>query len=173
MKKNILAIAILAAVVANIILTAVLIFSVVPSANRSNELVKKICTILDLELENPQASDFIEVPYASRIPYVMFEKEAVTLKKGEGETKTRYALVTFTLILNKDSKQYSAASSNIENSKASLNNKLKELISAYTADDIENVDIKKKIKNTITDTCKSYFESTDVVVEAVIDYTLQ
>ena len=103
----------------------------------------------------------------------MFEKEPVTLKKGEGETKTRYAQITFTLILNKDSKQYSSASANIDNSKATLNNKLKELISAYTGNEIEDIDVKKKVKNSITEICKSYFESADVVVEAVIDYTFQ
>ena len=56
MKKNILAIIILAATIVNITLSAIMLFTVVPKAQRTDELIKKIVAVLNLELENPDAS---------------------------------------------------------------------------------------------------------------------
>lgn len=49
MKKNILTIIIMALTVINVILTAVVLFSAVPAMNRTNNLIKKITEVVDLE----------------------------------------------------------------------------------------------------------------------------
>ncbi|MDE7422827.1 MAG: hypothetical protein K2N51_03925 [Lachnospiraceae bacterium] len=57
MKKNILTIIIMALTVINVILTAVVLFSAVPAMNRTNNLIKKVTEIVDLELESGEQTD--------------------------------------------------------------------------------------------------------------------
>ena len=61
MRKNILTIIILAMALINIILSAVLIFAIIPTANKTNQLVTKVAQIVDLELESPEGKRVISV----------------------------------------------------------------------------------------------------------------
>ena len=49
MKKNIFTIIIMALAVVNVVLTAVIVFTVVPSMNRTNNLIKQITQVIDLK----------------------------------------------------------------------------------------------------------------------------
>lgn len=51
MKKNLLAVIILALVLVNLILTAVLVFSIIPQTKKSNELIDQVCAAINIELE--------------------------------------------------------------------------------------------------------------------------
>ena len=50
MKKNLLAVIILALVLVNLILTAVLVFSIIPQTKKSNELIDQVCAAINIEL---------------------------------------------------------------------------------------------------------------------------
>ena len=52
MKKNILTIVIMAASIINLILSAVLIFSVMPTMNKTSNLIDKVSSVIDLEIES-------------------------------------------------------------------------------------------------------------------------
>jgi flagellar FliL protein len=56
MRKNILTIIILAMCLINIVLSAILIFVMVPAANKTFTLVNKVAQIIDLELESPDSA---------------------------------------------------------------------------------------------------------------------
>ena len=60
MKKNILTIVIMAATLINLVLSAVMIFSVVPAMNKTSNLVDKVASVVDLEIEdaNKDAQDY-------------------------------------------------------------------------------------------------------------------
>ena len=57
MKKNLLAVIILALVLVNLILTAVLVFSIIPQTKKSNELIDQVCAAINIELEGGQNND--------------------------------------------------------------------------------------------------------------------
>jgi len=57
MKKNMLTIVILALSIINIILSAVIIFAIVPTANKTTQLVDKIASIVDLEMGSEAPSE--------------------------------------------------------------------------------------------------------------------
>jgi flagellar FliL protein len=177
MKKNILAIAILAAVIANIILSVVILFSVVPAANNANKLVQKICTVINLELENPDAATYAKVPLASRVPYQIGDKLTVGLKKGEGDTKAAYALATWSLILNSDAPNYKEVTAVIDNQKAVLNDHMISLIKGYTADELEKNEA--ALKGELISYCRTYFRTSDsesgdeLVVDVALTITIQ
>ena len=172
MKKNILAIAILAAVIANIILSVVIMFSVVPAANNANRLVEKICTVINLELENPDAATYAKVPLKSRVPYEMGSGLTVGLRKQEGESKGGYALVNWSLILNSDAENYKDVTAVIDNQKAVLNDHLISVIKSYTAEELEKNEA--AVKGEIISYCRTYFRTSDTSAgdELVVDVAL-
>ena len=56
MKKNMLAVLILILTIVNITLTAVLMFTVLPNAKQTDNLITRLMQIIDLELESPLPS---------------------------------------------------------------------------------------------------------------------
>lgn len=171
MKKNILAIAILAAVIANIILTAVMVFQVVPAAKKNAYLVERICTIIDLELENPDAEKFKEVPLSARTPVVMGENLTINLTKENPEEKTPFAVCNFTIVFNSGSDAYKEASTVIDNQKTVLNNYVSTKVGTYTK--AELIANKAAIEKEVLSYCRSYFGSQDLVVEVVLSFIVQ
>ena len=57
MKKSLLNILILALVVTNVILTAVLVFTIVPTMKKTDNLITKIVSTIDLELEHQNTGE--------------------------------------------------------------------------------------------------------------------
>ena len=53
MKKNMLTIVVIALCVLNLVLSAVVVFTVIPTANKTNALISQVASIIDLELESP------------------------------------------------------------------------------------------------------------------------
>ena len=58
MKKNILTIIIMASCLLNLILTAVIVFAVVPTMNKTSQLVDKVATAIDLETDEEASGDY-------------------------------------------------------------------------------------------------------------------
>ncbi len=177
MKKNILAIAILAAVIANIILSAIILFSVVPAANNANKLVERICTVINLELENPDATSYAKVPIASRKPYVIGDGLTINLKKAEGDAKKSFALLTWTLYLNADADDYKEVTAVITDHHAVLNEYMMNLIKQYTAEEL--TEHEAEIKGKMLSYCRTYFRTSDdrngddLVVDLTMSITVQ
>ena len=55
MKKKLISVLILALVFANFVLTAILMFTVLPETQKANTLIEKVCSAIDLEeqMEHP------------------------------------------------------------------------------------------------------------------------
>ena len=86
MKKNMLAVLILVVLVVNLTLTGYMIFTVVPNAKRTDDLITKIMQIIDLELESP-------LPENINIDYSILDVEKVNLdemKTNLKSSKERY-----------------------------------------------------------------------------------
>ena len=57
MKKNMLTILVIILCIVNLTLSAYIVFTVVPNAQRTDQLITKILQIIDLELESPLPAD--------------------------------------------------------------------------------------------------------------------
>ena len=67
MKKNLITVIILALVLANLILTAILVFTIIPQTKKSNQLIDQVCSAINLELqsgENTPATPEVPIDYA-------------------------------------------------------------------------------------------------------------
>ncbi len=172
MRKNILAIAILAAVIANIILTAVMLFSIVPAAKQSNELVKRICQVIDLELENPDAMDYQKIPLSAReaIAITADGDNITILLKAGADGKQHYAQVKFTIVFNNLSSDYATITANLDNQKPMLRDYVESVLAQYSADEI--IENKESIDAAVLSYCRTYFESADAIISVILSVTI-
>ncbi len=108
MKKNLISVIILALVLANFVLTALLIFSVLPETNKANAMIEKVCSAIDLELNSGAGTGISNVPIEQIESYPVNEGEALTinLAAGEGEKDPHYAQIAVSLSLNTKSDNY-------------------------------------------------------------------
>ena len=94
MKKNILTIVIMAATLINLVLSAVMIFSVVPAMNKTSNLVDKVASVVDLEIEdaNKDAQDYtVEDLKPFEVKYDTSLK--INLQKDSGDETLHYAVL--------------------------------------------------------------------------------
>ncbi len=172
MKKNILTIVILALGLINVVLTSVMIFTIVPTANKTNRLISQIASVIDLELESPEGGD-----EQKQIPVT--ELETYQVKNGEnGDTMTinltpgtdnkeHYAMLdSVTLSVHKKSKDYKKLSGTLETS----TNKILEIVSnqftKYTYEDAKVS--REEMKANILKEIQNYFQS-DFIVDVSFD----
>ena len=110
MKKNIFSVIITALTVINVVLTAVLFFVMLPTFNKTNNLLTKVASVLNIELDadseangdsNYKLSDLQAIP-------VTWDNEATyNLKAADGEKNARFAqLRGYSLYLNKNADDF-------------------------------------------------------------------
>ncbi len=162
MKKNILAIIILAATIVNIALTSLMLFTVIPKAQRTDSLIQKIVSIIDLELENPNAADYAEVPFADRETYALVETITVNLARIEGDNKNHYAHVTATLVLNKASESYAVVQPLLVNYEPIIKSIISEEVAKHNVNTIGEG--KREIQTEVLSRLRTEFESVDLLV---------
>ena len=98
MKRNMLAIIILAVTLVNLTLTGVMIFTIIPKAKRTDALIEKIVKAVDLETESNIGTDYGEVLPADQAEYTFADKTINLKSTGD---KVSFAQVSITLTLNK------------------------------------------------------------------------
>jgi len=106
MKKNLISILILALLVVNVVLTAIMMFSVMGAAKKTSKLVTEISTALNLELSGNEGT---EGPAAITIADLesvdIADQLTIPLAIGD-DGKTHYCVVKVTFYLNKTSEDY-------------------------------------------------------------------
>ncbi|MDE6873066.1 MAG: flagellar basal body-associated FliL family protein [Lachnospiraceae bacterium] len=155
MKKNILAIIILAATLVNLTLCAVMLFVYMPNAQKMNTLISKICQQIDIELESP-------LPVQKEDPVLATDLEAIivgenmTIKLSKGtDGKDHYMQVTASVVLNTKAEDYKTIqplmTSQVERIKEIIQNPLGDL----TYDNYE--ESKELVKQEILETLQAEF----------------
>jgi flagellar FliL protein len=158
MKKNILTIIIMAITLINTVLLAVLIFAIVPTANKTMKLIDKVNTIVDLELESPEGA-VEEISVSDIIAYNIVDKLTLNLKSDDGEN--HYAILKVSLSMNSKNEDYETLSLKV----AENENAVKEIISdefgKYTKDEVNAM--KNEIKEQIIVRIQEYFKSDFII----------
>ncbi len=162
MKRNILTIIILALGILNMILTAVIVFAVVPTTMRTNSLISKVASTIDLELESPSEDDAERVDIADIEVYQLPKDLTISLKPEENDTKNHYALlVGVSLSINTKSEDYKTLQPAIETNEGHITEIITDEFSKYTVKNVkENKDL---IKEEILKKIKEYFNSDFII----------
>ncbi|MCH5264877.1 MAG: hypothetical protein J1F02_03185 [Lachnospiraceae bacterium] len=91
MKKNILTIVIMAATLMNLILTIVLIFSVMPAMNKTGNLIDKVASVIDLEIDDKNEQEEYTIEDLVTFPIQYESNQTINLQKDPGDSTAHYA----------------------------------------------------------------------------------
>lgn len=108
MKKNMLSVLILALLIVNLALTAVLMFCMMGTTKKTNKLIDGILTALSLEIDSPDDETTVsdtEVAMEDIEIYQVKDQMTIGLAKG-ADGKSHYCLVSVSLSLNKKDPDY-------------------------------------------------------------------
>lgn len=158
MKKNILTIIIMAIVLINTILTAVLIFVIVPTSNKTNQLVTKVASIVDLELESPDASSE-EVGVSDITTYDIADKLTINLLSTDGNP--HYALLYVSLSMNTKHPDYETLNTKIKENENAIKEIVTEEFGKYSLNDV--TPNKNTIKEAILTRIQELFQSDFII----------
>lgn len=165
MKKNIFTVIIFALTLVNVVLSAFIVFTIVPTVKKNNILVNQISSLVNLELEGkmPEEEETQTVVPKDIEPHKI-EMETTTktnLKRGS-DNRLHYALYdSITLSLNKKSEDYKTAKASIEKNESIIIDKINDILSSYTIDvaDSKRDEIKEKALKSI----QEYFQTEDFI----------
>lgn len=139
MKKNLISVVILALVFANFMLTAILMFSVLPETKKANKLIEKVCSAIDLDLNSGAANGTNNIPIDQQEIYKVSAGEDISTNLAKGDDgKSHYAVLNVSLVLNTKSDNYKKYNQEFLTSQDdTIKNDIIQVVSSYTYDDFK------------------------------------
>lgn len=132
MKKNILTVVIMASCVINLVLTIVMVFSIVPAMNKTNKLVDKVASVIDLEIDKEEEADY-SVENLEAYPITFDSKQTINLKADEGDKESHFVVIDGIVVsFNKEAEDYSTISESVKAANVYITDFVKEAISEQT-----------------------------------------
>lgn len=157
MKRNILTVIIMAITLINTILTAVLIFVIVPTSNKTTQLVAKVASIIDLELESPEEKE--EIAVSDIESRDIAGQLTINLKSDDG--KLHYALVNVSISMNSKHEDYTLLEPKLPENETAIKEIVTDEFMKYTVDEVrEN---KNEIKEQILIRVQEHFKSDFII----------
>lgn len=173
MKKNTLNIIILTLAIINLVLNVLIIFSVIPTANKTNNMITKIASIIELELKSELNADANALPIDridSRTITNPDGKNTITVSLNSEDGKNHYAVATVIVSMDKEHEDYKKLSTNFDSSMGLISSKIDAVISSYTFETI--ADSKLEIQEKILNEIRALFQS-DMIHEVSLSFVLQ
>ena len=154
---------ILALVFANFVLTAILMFTVLPETQKANTLIEKVCSAIDLDLNSGGTNETSNIPIDQQDTYKVNEGEKITTNLAKGnDGKSHYAIVKVSLVLNKKSDNYATYNQEfLANQDETIKNDVIQVIGQYTLDEFETN--KEQVKSEILSDMQKLFGA-DLVI---------
>jgi len=141
MKKNLLTVLILALLVVNLVLTAIMMVSVIGVNKKTSALVSNISTALNLDLRVPGEDTGADVPIADTVVHSLGEV-AIPLASTDGSQP--YIIFNLALSMNSKHKDYKEYGESIADWEAIIQDRVTSVVSVHTIeecqpDKIENI----------------------------------
>ncbi len=136
MKKNLMTVIILALVFANFVLTAIMMFSVLPQTQKANEMITKVCEAIDLELNSGAATGLSNLPISQIETYDVAAGESMTINLKDGG----YAQVSVSISVNNESDVYAENEGvlYLSSKEAIIKDSINKIIGQYTKDELQS-----------------------------------
>ncbi len=162
MKKNLITVVILALVVVNLVLTAVLTITIVPETQKANELITKVCSAIDLDLQAGDTAGSLSIDVADMVDYAVGD-EALTINLADsGDGTSHYAILSVTLSLDSTNDDYATYNSGDLSAYSSvIKNDIISVVSAHTIDEMRNNE--EAVKEEILEDMQALFKSSFIV----------
>lgn len=161
MKKNMISIIILALLIVNIVLTAIMMFSMVGASKKTAALVDNIATALNLELASAgDRAGAAAVPMSDIAIYDISEKMTIPLLvevDESGKEQQHYFIANVTLSMNTKSDGYKEYGESIGDRESLIKSEIADVIQSYTVEEARNN--QEQIKDEILSRIQNMFDS--------------
>lgn len=137
MKKNLITVITLALVVMNLVLTVILTITILPETKKANELITKVCSAIDLDLESGSATSNADIPIDQIDVYDIEDQQTINLKSS-GDGKDHFAMITVSISMDKKNKDYKDLQPEVEKKVELIKGEINNIVSQYTIDEIKN-----------------------------------
>lgn len=171
MKKNMLAVLILILTIVNITLTAVLMFTVLPNAKQTDNLITRLMQIIDLELESPLPSGASTSWNIADVEKYDLEEMQTNLAKGT-DNKTHYAQIRASLTINTADKDYKELGPKVDTMKSDIRSYIISETARCTFEELTTQEKKDEVKQRILTDIQTLFGSR-FIVDVTVDYLIQ
>lgn len=171
MKKNLISVLILALVLVNLVLTAILTITILPQTKRANELVSKVCNAIDLELESGDGRTEANIPMEQITTYSISESMTINLKP-DAEGKNHYVVLSVSISQNnkhKDFKTYGGEK--MAEKEDIVKDTINDVISQYTMEEFQAD--RQAVKDEILDELQAKFDSDFIIAVNFSEVTVQ
>lgn len=138
MKKGLFNIILLVLLVTNIVLSAIIVFAVVPTMMSSNDLISKVASAVDLEKEGQdQHMEDGKISIDDTDLFTFADRFTVELNAGS-DGKTHVAVFKLTLTLDKSDEEYDKYKSKLTSYEELMRTKVSDIVSKYDATEVVN-----------------------------------
>ena len=144
------------------VLSAIIVFAVVPAMNSTSALVEKVAEAIELEkADEDNRSDGLNIDNIDTFTFT--DNLLVSLKTGE-DGKSHYARFGLTLTLDKSDKSYEKYIEKLKTSEELMKSEITKVVSKYTKYEVENN--QEAIADEIVKTLRKLFNDTTFIYSA-------
>ena len=140
MRKNMLSILILALLIVNIVLTAIMMFSVTGTAKKTSALIDDISAAINLDLKNQDATStsavVVDVPIEDIQVFVIPDEMTIPLAKG-ADGKEHYYLVAVSLSMNTKHADFKKLSPSVTTQVDLIKGEIISVIGSHTLEEVQ------------------------------------
>lgn len=163
MKKNLMSVLIMALVFVNVVLSAVTMITLVPSAKKSNELIEQICGAIDLELDSGKVFNANSIPL-DQVDVVSLTPDGpatFTLRKTDSEP--HFAVTPVSISLNKEDTDYETKKPLIDDRKDLLMDIVTKTFLKYSYDEVVTTDGQERVRDEMLQEMQELFDSDFII----------
>ena len=137
MKKNLMSVLILALVVVNLVLTAIITITIVPQTKKSNELINQVCSAINLELQSGEVTDISTIPVDQLDVYDLPDSLTINLKNSE-DGSAHYAIINVSIYMDKEHEDYKTYGKDgkLSERQTLIENEINNVVKEYTMEEM-------------------------------------
>ncbi|MGN0291697.1 MAG: flagellar basal body-associated FliL family protein [Lachnospiraceae bacterium] len=170
MKKNLMSVLILALVLVNTILTAILAIAVVPSVKKTNQLVDSVASAVKLELNSENGTKASSVPMDQLATYDIEDEMTINLKPGE-DGKDHYVVLKASISMDTKNKGYKNYGESISEKASIIKNEINSVVSSHTYEEFR--DDQQGVQDEILKNLQTLYDSDFIVSVGFSSVTCQ
>ncbi|MDE7224067.1 MAG: flagellar basal body-associated FliL family protein [Acetatifactor sp.] len=137
MKKNLMSVIILALLIVNIALTAVMLFSVTGTNKATADLIARISGAMDMELSSADGSTFkSSVPIENVVSYDIADTMMIRLKPGE-DGQDHYIMAAITLSMDNEHEDYKTYGESLTDRESLIKSEIISVVGEYTMEEAQ------------------------------------
>ena len=140
MKKSLITIITLLLVLINLVLTALLTFTILPENKKANDLITKVAGAIDLDLTSGEATNANgDTGLADKEPYTITDAITVNLKSSSDGVAHYASINKITITINKKSENYSTyGGEKMKDYNGIITDTVSKVVANYTFDELQS-----------------------------------